>query len=60
MNVFPSYAANPEKLQFSFRYPKSAMLPSMIGNFDDPVPIRSSDWHRFFFSFSAHGMAVGT
>ena len=39
MKAFPSYAANPEKQQFSFRSRKSAILPSVIGNFDDPVPI---------------------
>ena len=29
--------------------PKSAILPSVIGNTDNPLPIRSSDWHTFFF-----------
>ena len=36
IKVFPSYAANPEKRQFSFRSPKSAILPSTIGKFDAP------------------------
>ena len=49
MKRFPSYAANPEKRQLSFCSPKSAILPSAISNFDDPVPIGSSDWHHFFF-----------
>ena len=29
----------------------SAILLNVIGNFDDPIPIRSSDWHHFFFLF---------
>ena len=44
----PSYAANPVKRQFSFRSLKSAILPSVIGNFDDHLQIGSSDWHLFF------------
>ena len=64
MKVFPSYAANPEKWQFSFRSPKSTILSSVIGKFvdtlpddtlpddtlpDDTLPIRSSNWHHFFY-----------
>ena len=29
-------------------YP-TAILPSAIGNFENPLPIRSSDWHLYFF-----------
>ena len=29
-------------------YP-TAILPSVIGNFENPLPIRSSDWHLYFF-----------
>ena len=35
MKVFPSYAANPKKRQFSFRSPKSAILPSATCTCDD-------------------------
>ena len=52
-----SYDANPEKWQFSFRSPKSAILPRVIGNFDDPVPIGSSDWQCLLLSA---GMAIGS
>ena len=33
-----------------FHSPKSAILPSVIGNFDDFITIGASDWHRFLFS----------
>ena len=36
------------------RSPKSAILPSVISNFYDPLPIWSSNWHHFFLL----GMAV--
>ena len=39
MKVFPSYATNPVKQQCFFHSPKSAILPSAIGNFDDPLLI---------------------
>ena len=29
-------------------YP-TAILPSVIGNFENPLPIRSADWHLYFF-----------
>ena len=29
-------------------YP-TAILPSAIGNFENPLPIRSADWHLYFF-----------
>ena len=35
--------------------PKSAILPSVISNFDNSLPIGSSDWHHSFFLL---GMAV--
>ena len=57
MKVFPSYDANPEKWQFSFRSPKSAILSRVIGNFDDAVPIGSSDWQCLLLSA---GMAIGS
>ena len=46
---FSSYAANPENRQFSFCSSKSAILASMISNLDDPLLIRSLDWHRVLF-----------
>ena len=33
-----------------FYQARSVTLTSAISNIDDPVPIGSSDWHRFFFS----------
>ena len=46
--------ANPVKWQFSFRSPKSANLPRVIGNFDDPLQIGSSDWHHFYADASCY------
>ena len=39
MKVFPSHAAKSEKWQFSFRSPKSVILPTTISNFDNPILI---------------------
>ena len=50
MKVFPSYAAKPVKQQFSFCSPKSAILPSLIGNFDDPLLNRREFSGTTFFS----------
>ena len=49
MKAILSYAANPEKQQFSFFSPKSSILPRVICNLDDPLQIGSSDWDHFFF-----------
>ena len=38
MKAFLSSTANPEKWQFSFHSPKSAILPRVIGKIYDPLP----------------------
>ena len=38
--------------------PKSAILPSVISNFDNSLPIGSSDWHHSFFSSWYGGYAL--
>ena len=43
--IFPSYATNPVKWQFSFFSPNFAKSEP----FDDPLPIMISNWHHFFF-----------
>ena len=54
MKVFPSYAANPEKRQLSFRSPKSAILSSATCTYDDHFhfrkPIARVDGEAAYFS----------